>query len=166
MKEITLGELLNRTTTQTHGIGVGIAVDPGHVGEPFAWAYGIGQVYGDTPEDALQAMCELACGPDALLDLGRSRQWEEAHGPDGVAGLCDGEAGIVVCRDGSLHLLDRMPQNVHFVWAPTIEELHEMCEVPANVVSLTPEGLERLAAAETRPCETSHEEESEVRSDE
>jgi hypothetical protein len=65
---------------------------------------------GPTPEDALQALCEAYHrDPETLLDIGRSAKWTAAHGPDGVAGLCDGEAGVVVCRDGALHLVERVP---------------------------------------------------------
>ena len=62
----------------------------------------------DSPEDALQALAEAVCGPDVLLDIGRSAAWEKAHGPDGVAGLCEGEAGVVVCRDGALTLIEKV----------------------------------------------------------
>jgi hypothetical protein len=62
-----------------------------------------------TPEDALQALCEAYHrDDDALLDLDRSAKWNAAHGPDGVAGLCDGEAGVVVCRDGALVLVEKV----------------------------------------------------------
>lgn len=58
-----------------------------------------------SPEDVLQATVEKLFGEDVLLDLDRSTKWRQVHGPDGVAGLCDGQAGIVVCRDGGLTLL-------------------------------------------------------------
>jgi len=96
---------------------------------------------GTAPEDALQALCEAYHrDEDALLDLGRSAAWQQAHGPDGVSGLCDGEAGVVVCRDGALHLLDRFPAKSHFVWAQNIEDLRTMVDQAADVVPLDGSG--------------------------
>ena len=102
-KEITLGDWLKGMQQ-----GIGITIEPGNKFAVIA-SYGLTSVPGPTPEDALQALCESYHGdPDALLDIGRSRKWEQAHGPDGVAGLCKGEAGVVVCRDGALHLVEKL----------------------------------------------------------
>jgi hypothetical protein len=100
MKTITLAEWLK-------GIGVAIyGADDGLFTARLFNRSGFGT--GPTPEGALQALCGATCGPDTLLDIGRSEKWQQAHGPDGVAGLCEGEAGFVICRDGALRLQKRM----------------------------------------------------------
>ena len=80
MKEITLGELLK----QAHDYAV-MLLHNEHDGTYAAIATNddLTKCDGPTPEDALQALAEAVCGPDTLLDLGCSRRWEEAHGPDG-----------------------------------------------------------------------------------
>jgi len=72
---------------------------------------------GDTPEDALQALAEATCGPDTLLDIGRSEKWQQAHGPEdwwtqfGID-LADGEAGVIVRRGGALVLVEKRCEDV------------------------------------------------------
>ena len=145
MKEITLGELLANHAPK------GITLLYGRGGYAATAGSSTVACYNHA-EDALQAICVSLCGPDALLDLGRSRKWEQAHGPDGVAGLCDGEAGVVVCRDGALYLLYRavVPPGVHDVQVAQLDLTFTFADTPD-------------AAAATRPVETSREEENEAR---
>jgi hypothetical protein len=78
---------------------------------------GIVRVDGATPEDALQALTESYYDDeDALLDIGRSAKWTAEHGPDGVAGLVEGELGVVALRDGALHLVEKMPYEAASAW--------------------------------------------------
>ena len=106
-KEITLGDWLK-------GMGPGVVTVGwlGHGNNTFRAVYECfgsrQEVEGDTPEDALQALCEAYHrDEDALLDIGRSAKWTAEHGPDGVAGLQEGEAGVVQLKGGALHLLER-----------------------------------------------------------
>ena len=160
MKEITLGELLANHAPK------GITLLYGRGGYAATAGSSTVACYNHA-EDALQAICVSLCGADTLLDLGRSRQWEQAHGPDGVAGLCDGEAGVVVCRDGALYLVEKLqfPNLAYMLigkgvagYPDTLDEAVErvITEAYAKAHPVNPD---TLADAATRPCETSLEEE-------
>jgi len=101
-KTITLGDWLKGMTRMVAGLGANGFYAAAEVG-PTTY---IGE--GPTPEDALQELAETVCGPGTLLDLGRSAKWAAAHGPDGVAGLSEGECGVVEVKDGALRLMETL----------------------------------------------------------
>lgn len=176
-KTITLGDWLKGCTI------INVANNP-HYGYK-ATSIGFSGT-GPTPEDALQALCEATCGEGTLLDLDRSERWIRECGPDMVAGLADGEAGVVVCKDGKLVLVDRLSMRTvaniadaatrrigrGTITGPTPYThtyrpgRNAEPDTPAGPCRNTfPTGLpvvypDTLAAAETRPIETSLEEEA------
>ena len=148
MKEITLGDWLKDINESLQ-----LLCEHANGSYTARWIGGFTIRTRSTPEDALQALCECYYhDDDTLLDIGRSRKWEQAHGPDGVAGLNEGEAGVVVCRDGALYLLYRavVPPGVHDVQVAQLDLTFTFADTPD-------------AAAATRPVETSREEENEAR---
>ena len=162
MKEITLGDWLKDINESLQ-----LLCEHANGSYTARWIGGFTIRTRSTPENALQALCECYYhDDDTLLDIGRSRQWEEAHGPDGVAGLCDGEAGVVVCRDGALYLVEKLqfPNLAYMLigkgvagYPDTLDEAVErvITEAYAKAHPVNPD---TLADAATRPCETSLEE--------
>jgi hypothetical protein len=171
-KEITLGDWLKGLLDAGQYIAMTMTGDGFRAVVEDAGRIVLGTGPLPTPEDALQALCEAYHrDEDALLDLDRSAKWRAAHGPDGVAGLCDGEAGIVVCRDGALHLVEKLPypdsgyvrMGVPFKSPDGDIAIVEFSDQPWLVAN--PDS-DATTAANVRPIETSLEDESELDSTE